>query len=119
MTLQDAAEKFTVPGLIAEQLKGQEPAFQSCISFLRGIRKTKRQNMDRTTYGLKHMVESPARYIDSPTDHPGPGYVYEGTFLLAAFASGFTPKPLGKGITSTLNISSRDLRRRLLEVVRR
>lgn len=100
MNLQQAAKSFVVQGLDPENLKGQEEAFQRCVLFLAGMKKTKTQNNGHTSYGLKHTVE---RAYDC--------YVYEGTFLLAAMASGFVVKPYGQeSMSSTLNISEINLR---------
>ena len=81
---------YPVAGLDEAALVGQEGAFQTCMAFLRGMDKAKRQYW-RSSYGLKHIVEFPAGRYDIPcTLDCYNGYIYEGSFILAALASGFT-----------------------------
>jgi hypothetical protein len=96
MTLHEASQTFEAAGLDKSILERQEQAFQLCLSFLTGIKKTKCQNHRHTSYGYKHMVEQN-------------GYVYEGTFILAALASGFTMRQRGQHLNVTFNISQRSL----------
>jgi len=117
MTLNQAVKKFTVAGLDVSALEGQEKAFQNCLSFLDGIEKTRLQNRRRGSYGYKHIVENPSGNfgIRSSQDFYT-GYIYEGTFILAALASGFTMQQSGRGLKATFNISERGLRRRAIEI---
>ena len=117
MTLQQAAERFSVSGLNLANLQNQDEAFENCLSFLKGIKKIRRQNCKRATYSYKHMVENPSGEwgVSNSNDHYT-GYVYEGTFILAALAAGFTRKQRGSGLRSTFNISEPGLRRRALEI---
>jgi hypothetical protein len=80
----------------------QKDAYQLSRQFLSGAAKTKGLNHNHTTYGYKHCVEG----------HPHRGYVYEGTFILAAIAVGFQVIQPRKGcLASILNISERSLKR--------
>lgn len=80
----------------------QKRAYQLCLQFLEGVEKTKGLNRKHTSYGYKHCVEG----------GPHRGYVYEGTFILAAIAAGFEVKRLLKGsLKSILNIRERSLKR--------
>ena len=118
MTLKQAAKKFTVAKFDASALEGQDKAFQTCLSFLDGIEKIQTQNQKHSSYGLKHIVENPSGHFGVPSSQDFyTGYVYEGTFVLAALASGFTVQQ-GVGLKATLNISERGLRRRALEVTK-
>jgi len=82
----------------------QKKAYQLSLQFLSGTEKTDGLNRNHTTYGYKHYVEG----------RPHRGYVYEGTFILAAIAAGFQVVQLRKGcLASILNISQRSLRRRV------
>jgi hypothetical protein len=120
MTLRQAAQEFTVVKLDASALDGQDEAFQRCLSFLDGIEKTRTQNRRHTTYGYKHMVENPSGHFGIRSSQDSyTGYVYDGTFILAALASGFTVQTLHGGLSATLNISERGLRRRALEITNR
>ena len=96
-------ECFNIEMLNREE---QRTAFVLCLQFLQGSKKTKSMNRWHTSYGYKHFVEG----------RPHRGYVYEGTFILAAIAAGFHVKQLRKGrIQSVLNISQRSLRKRICE----
>jgi hypothetical protein len=78
----------------------EEKAYQLCLKFLDGVEKAKRINYEHTTYGYKHMVEG----------WPHRGYVYEGTFIIAAFEAGFTLKQLRRGcLKSVLNTNEQSL----------
>ena len=82
----------------------QKEAYHLCLQFLEGIEKTNNLNRKHTSYGYKHYVEG----------RPHRGYVYEGTFILAALAAGFQVMQLRKGcLASILNISERSLRKRV------
>ena len=117
MTLKEAAETYSVAGLDHSHLINQEEAFQTCLSFLEGIPKTKTQNRWHSSYGYKHIVESPAgRYgIPSSVDCYS-CYIYEGTFILAALVSGFTMQQPGNHLKASFNILERGLRKRATEV---
>ncbi len=104
MTLKEASQKYTVAGLPESVIAKQEDAFVRCLSFLQGISKTKGQNRRHTSGNLKHIVER--GYHD---------HIYEGTFILAALASGFTADFSCGGSRATFNISERDLSRRTKE----
>jgi hypothetical protein len=81
----------------------QKNAYQLCLEFLDGVEKVKGINYEHTTYGYKHMVEG----------RPHRGYVYEGTFIIAAFEAGFTLEQLSRGcLKSFLNTNERSLRER-------
>jgi hypothetical protein len=115
MTLEQAAQTYRVAGLDPAWLVGQEGAFQTCMEFLRGVGKAKRQYW-RSSYGLKHIVEFPAGRYDIPCEVDCyNGYIYEGTFILAALASGFTMRQHGMGLSVTFNISERSLIQRARE----
>jgi len=116
-TLQTAAKQFPIRGLDPAHLAGQEEAFDMCVDFLLGIEKTKGLNRRHSSYRLKHTVENPSRIVHIPTKQEAyGGYVYEGTFILAALACGFEMRQGGNGLSSTFNISERGLRRRAREV---
>jgi hypothetical protein len=116
MTLQEASRKFIVAGLDQSALTTQEDAFATCMSFLAGVARIKGQNRHHTSYGLKHIVEHPGGHFGIPSSAGGyHGYIYEGTFILAALASGFTPAQPGKHLKATFNMSERDLKRRAKE----
>jgi len=117
MTLQT----YSVPGLDPKWLEGQESAFEKCLSFLAGVDKTEGQN-SRTSYGLKHIVEHPGRLCGLDLSAPERlynGYVYEGTLILAALASGFRMRQRGKHMKVTFNISEPSLKNRCREYVER
>lgn len=110
MNLDEACRRFAVPGLNQANLEGQERAFQTCLLFLGGIGKTKAQNR-RTSIKIKHLVESPTGNFGIPSDTDcHSSYVYEGTLVLAALASGFTSKQLNSGLSVTFNMAERDLK---------
>lgn len=110
MTLQEASRTFAVPGIDPGDLTQQEHAFATCVSFLDGISKIKGQNRRHTSYGLKHIVEHPGGHFGIPSSAGGyDGYIYEGTFILAALAAGFTAAQPGNHLKATFNLSERDL----------
>jgi hypothetical protein len=116
MTLAQAIQTYPVAGLRQSALEGQEEAFETCLSFLAGVKKTKAQNKRRDSYGLKHIVENPAGRFgipDSPRCYSA--YISQDTFILAALASGFTMKPWGRAPNATFNISERSLKNRAKE----
>jgi hypothetical protein len=119
MTLKQAAAKFKVAGLDSLALKNQDEAFQRCLTFLDGIEK--RRTLNRSGDSLKHIVENPSGRFGVPSSQDFyTGYVYEGTFVLAALASGFTAQPIVHGsLKSWFNISQRGIRRRVIELTRR
>src|SRR4029077_7224648 len=91
VTLHETAKKYPVGVLHPKMIDGQEQAFQTCLSFLAGVEKTKSPNKRHDSYGYKHIVESPAGRYDIPSAIPCyGGYIEEGTFILAALAAGFT-----------------------------
>jgi hypothetical protein len=117
MTLHEASQRYPVSGLHHEMIDTQEEAFQTCLSFLEGIERAKGQNNRHDSYGYKHIVENPAGRYDIPSSlNCYGGYVYEGTFILAALASGFTMQQNGGPLHATFNISERSLRKRAIEV---
>lgn len=84
----------------------QESAFQECLRFLAGVEKRKGKNRSRGSYGLKHKVERPCDGVYN-------GYVYEGTFIVAALVSGFTRwQPRVGSISSWFNMTEGSLNRR-------
>jgi hypothetical protein len=116
MTLSQAAKTFPIAGIDRAMLRGQDDAFNTCVTFLREIQTTKSQNECHSSYGLKHIVENPPGHFDIPSSIDCyNGYIYEGTFILAALASGFTMQQYGD-LNATLNIAERGLRRRAKEV---
>src|SRR5438105_1609821 len=116
MTLSQAAQNYPVAGLNHSKLEGQEEAFQTCLSFLEGVEKTKRPHKWRGSYGLKHIVENPAGRFGIPSSVDCyTTYIYEGTFILAALASGFSMVQSGEYLHVTFNMSERSLRRRARE----
>jgi hypothetical protein len=106
MTLTQATKKFKVAGLDTALLKNQDEAFQHCLTFLEGIEKIR--TLNRRGDSFKHIVE---KIYDV--------YVYEGTFILAALASGFKAQPIGSGLKSWFNFSQPSIRRRVLELARK
>src|SRR4051812_44941273 len=89
--LDEAIARYKVEGIDHGMTAGQEEAFDNCIAFLNGIEKSKLPNKRHGSYGLKHMVENPTGRLGRKFDDSKyTGYVYEGTFILAALASGFT-----------------------------
>ena len=117
MTLQQATETFSVVRLDHSILLNQNEAFQTCLSFLEGIPKTKTQNRWHSSYWYKHLVENPAGRLDIPSSPDAYScYIYEGTFILAALVSGFTMQQWGDRLKVSFNISERGLRRRAREV---
>jgi hypothetical protein len=116
MTLKQAAQTYMVAGLDQSWLAGQEKAFQTCLTFLEGVEKTKGQNKWHSSYGFKHIVEEPAgRYGIPCTVDCYNGYIYEGTFILAALASAFTMRQDGNFLSVSFNISERSLKERARE----
>ena len=115
MTLRQAAQTYKIAGFDHSMIDTQEEAFQRCLSFLNGVEKAKGQNRRHDSYGYKHIVENPAGRYDIPSSlNCYGGYVHEGTFILAALASGFTL--WGGPLHATFNISERGLRKRAIEV---
>lgn len=113
MTFKNAIKAYSSSKFDTEMLQDQETAYKKCLEFLEGVTKIKRQNATRTSYGLKHIVESPSGRFGIPkSSQCYNGYVYEGTFILAALASGFTAKQIGKGLSVTFNISEPSLQQR-------
>jgi hypothetical protein len=93
-------------GNLLNQEDQKTKAYQLCLEFLRGVEKTRHMNRFHTSYGYKHLVEG----------RPHRGYVYEGTFVMAALDEGFTMKRLHPlSIKALFNISERSLKRRLKE----
>jgi hypothetical protein len=120
MTLKQATKKFTVTGLDASALQHQDSAFQRCLAFLDGVEKLQTQNRRHSSYGLKHVVENPSGRFGIPSSQDFYfGYVYEGTFILAALASGFTMQQVDRGLNATFNISERGIRRKALAITSR
>jgi hypothetical protein len=119
MTLQEASTLYSVAGLDPACLKDQEQAFQRCLDFLSTVEKTKQENKRHMSYGLKHILEDPSRlcpeWTGGDSSNPYGGYVYEGTLILAALASGFAMKQRGKHMKVTFNMSERSLRNRCKE----
>jgi hypothetical protein len=114
LSLSEAANTFVISGLGGALLLGQEKAYETCLAFLRFIGKSKNQNRRHSSYRLKHIVELPSR-LEGPMSGAERyhGYIYEGTFILAALASGFTMEQKGKHLGVTFNICERTLRRRV------
>src|SRR6266496_40871 len=84
----------------------QKKAYELCLEFLQGVEKSRRMNHEHTSYGYKHMVEG----------IPYRGYVYEGTFILAALEAGFTMRQLHPDcLKAVLNIKERSLMKRIRE----
>ena len=111
MTITEANRQFSVPGLDPTAVKGQERAFRECLAFVSGIGKIKGQNRRRTSYKIKHLVESPTGNFGIEADSECySGYVYEGTLILAALAAGFTAVQVGSGLSVTFNMAERDLK---------
>ena len=119
MTLKQAAQKFTIAGLDKSALVNQDEAFERCLTFLDGIEKIR--TLNRSGDSLKHMVENPSGHFGVPSSQDFyTGYVYEGTFILAALASGFRAQPIVPGsLKSWFNISQRGIRRRVMELTKR
>lgn len=105
------ANKYKIDRLDYETLGLQEPgrAFAQCLLFLSGIRKSKTMNKCHTTYGFKHAVESPDKYLNTPhTSHAWEGYyTAESIFVLAAVHAGFTVERNRPAITYLINIDER------------
>jgi hypothetical protein len=119
MTLWKAAQTYPVAGLNHSMLEGQEDAFNTCVTFLEGVDKIKAQNRRHGSYGLKHIVENPAGHFGIPSSWDCyTTYIYEGTFILAAQASGFSMVQSGEYLHVTFNMSERSLRRRAIEFAR-
>src|SRR5271170_7547748 len=120
MTIQDAAKKFKVNGLKISALKNQGEAFQNCLSFLSGVEKIQRQNRNYTSYGLKHIVENPSGRFGTPSSHDFyTGYIYEGTFILAALTAGFTMHQYSQtSLFASFNVSEQGIRRRVMEIAK-
>lgn len=116
MELKKAIEQFggEVNKLDPKHLKNQEEAFQTCLSFLDGVDKSKAFNNTYSSYSLKHIVETPAGRFGIPSNSKYNGYIYEGTFILAALASGFRVKQ-GKGLKAAFDISTKSLKTRTKE----
>lgn len=121
MTFSAARQRFQIPFMDEAALNkpDQEEAFDDCVRLLSNVPKTKSQNRGHSTYGLKHIVESPTGRYGIPTDpRVHDTYVYEGTFILAALASGFTLKFIyPRSIGGTLNLSNPGLKRALQRFV--
>jgi hypothetical protein len=94
--------------LDAEMLnrEDQKKAYELCLEFLQGVEKSRRMNYEHTSYGYKHMVEG----------KPHRGYVYEGTFILAALEAGFNMRQLRPGcLKAVFNIKEGSLMKRIRE----
>lgn len=118
MTLAQARARYKVQGIDETKLADQEGAFQNCIQFLSGIQATKAINPNAGSYNLKHVVENPTRSFGRPSDPSKyTGYVYEGTFILAALASGFKLRYRGpRSMGCTFNLSTRSLKNKVLRM---
>jgi hypothetical protein len=113
MTLAEATQTYSVAGLDPATLTREEEAFETCLSFLESVEKTKGQNRRHDSYGFKHIVENPSRYFGIPFSvRCYSTYIPEGIFILAALASGFTMRQPGRLPTATFNISERSLKKR-------
>ncbi|MFZ3376317.1 MAG: hypothetical protein WA183_12255 [Chthoniobacterales bacterium] len=113
MTLGQAIQAYSVAGLDASAFMAEEEAFETCLSFLEGVEKTKAQNKRHDSYGYKHIIENPAGRFGIPRwPRCYSTYIPEGIFILAALASGFTMNQPGRLPTATFNISERSLRER-------
>ena len=120
MTLSQAAQTYSVAGLDQTALAGQEEAFQTCLKFLERVEKTKRQNPSHSSYGYKHIIEDPAGRYGVPCETQCySGYIYEGTFILAALASGFTARQQDGHLGASFNICERSLAKRAKEFANR
>ena len=82
--------------------------FQASYSFMSLCRKRKTFNVDRTTYGLKHDVESICRT-----------YISEGSFIRGALLAGFTLKPSCNSNGCGLNLITDTMYYYLLRVLKR
>jgi hypothetical protein len=117
ITLADAAETHWFPELDRDSLRGQEGAFGICLSSLQVIRKTKSQNLRYDSYALTQIVENPAGHFGLPAwlKCRRCRYIYEGTLILAALASGFKMVQPRRGyLNVTFNICERSLRSKTL-----
>jgi len=115
MTLSQAAQHYHVTGLDQSLLNEQKEAFQTCLTFLEGVEKSNGRHTGSNSYGLKHIVENPSGRFGIPASQDCyNGYIYEGTLILAALASGFTISQRGH-LHADLNISERCVRRRAKE----
>jgi hypothetical protein len=114
MTLQEASKAFQVTGLNTAALTNQEEVFRAYLSFFQGIETIKNQNKRSTSHVLKDIFEnsSPFGTLSARTHD----YVYEGTVILAALASGLTMHQAGSGLTATFNIAERGLQRRVADL---
>ena len=103
MNLKEASEKFPRKGCdlkTIRETKDQDRAFKACLDWLAGLKPIRNSNRRHGTYGLKHMVERASQL-----------YIYEGTFILAALASGFSVRDIVPGGRSGfLNVSELSLR---------
>jgi hypothetical protein len=116
VTLTQAIQIYSVAGLNPSALMGEDEAFETCLSFLESVEKTKAQNKRHDSYCLKHIVENPSGYFDIPCSiRCYSTYIPEGIFILAALASGFTMRQPGRLPTATFNISERSLKKRAKE----
>jgi hypothetical protein len=109
--LIELARKSGVQGLDESKLTGQSEAYKICCEFLKKVEKRQTINRKHGSYGLKHMVENPAGRFgvpSSPSLHQG--YIYEGTFILAAISQGFRWVQPGKHLKVNFNISERSLK---------
>jgi len=119
MTLAQAIQTYSVAGLDAATLTCEAEAFETCLSFLEGVEKTKAQNKRHDSYGYKHIVENPSRYFGIPcSSECYSTYIPQGIFILAALASGFTMKQPGRLPNATFNISERSLKNRAKDICR-
>ena len=120
MTLKTAARTFSVKGLDQSKLVGQKEAFKICLEFFDGVAKLKRQNTSDGSYGLKHIIENPTGRFAIPYSADSyNGYIYEGTCILAALASGFAMEQDGEHLKVSFNISRPSLRQRAKEFAHR
>jgi len=120
MTLSQAAHTYSVAGLDQSALADQEEAFKTCLKFLEGVEKTKRQNPSHSSYGYKHIVEDPAGRYGVPCETQCySGYIYEGTFILAALSLGFTVRQKDEHLGASVNICERSLAKRTKEFANR
>lgn len=112
----DALALFPTRGVTDADLTEQGDAFQWCLDLFNSLQKTKRINWNFSSYGLKHLVENPTgRYGVCPTiDSAYRGYVFEGTLVLAAKATGFDVS--GPGLNVAFNFSKASLMSYLTDV---
>lgn len=103
ITITEALLRYPTAGFNPDYLEGQEAAFQTCLDFLEDV-----ERMGRTS--LYTNSDTVVKVIQASIG----GFVYEGTYILAAAVMGFTRhQPRGEQFRAYFNMSGPSLQKRL------